>query len=223
MRAGEDDLLKKRRELAGLIDRELGPFDASYLEALVAIDRAPFARPGDEHRSTEDVPLALDDEGLATVSAPHAYLLSFRLAELRAGDHLVELGSGSGFGAALASRIVGPSGRVTTLEIDPVLASRARALLADRSNVTVHLADAVGSEHLWGGARRVICTFAVASIPDAWIQAIPEGGTLVAPVARRGSDLEGDQRLVRLMRLAGDVRATEHGGVRYVKNRSSKT
>ena len=81
--------------------------------------RERFVRPGDVDRSTEDMPLPLDDEGLATVSAPHAYLLSFRLLGLAPGDALVELGSGTGYGAALASFIVGPHGRVLTIEIDP--------------------------------------------------------------------------------------------------------
>lgn len=205
-----------RRALVGKLDHELGPFDPAYIDAMLHVDRARFVRHGDEVRAYEDAPLPLDDEGLATVSAPHMYLLSMRLLELGPGDTLVELGSGSGYGAALASAIVGPEGRVTTIEISEHLAARARALLADRPNVTVHAADAVRSTALWGQPRRVSCTFAVEQIPQPWIDALPRGGILVAPVGPSARD----QRLVRIVRTPDGARTTDHGAVRYVRNRS---
>ena len=205
-----------RRALVGKLDRELGPFAPAYIEAMLLVDRARFVRNGDELRAYDDAPLPLDDEGLATVSAPHMYLLSMRLLELGPGDTLVELGAGSGYGAALASTIVGPEGHVTTIEISEHLAARAKALLADRANVTVHAADAVRSTTLWGQPRRVSCTFAVEQIPDDWIAALPRGGILVAPVGPSARD----QRLVRIVRTPDGAHTTDHGAVRYVRNRS---
>jgi protein-L-isoaspartate(D-aspartate) O-methyltransferase len=166
--------------------------------------------------ANEDVPLPLDDSGLATISAPHAYLLSYRVLDLKQGDHLVELGSGSGYGAALASYIVGPHGSVLSFEIDPALALRASTLLSKVPNVRVVHLDAMRSTPAWGNARKITCTFAVGRIPDVWIGALPIGGALVAPVG----DSE-QQRLVRVVRQGvEDVVATDHGGVRYVPNRS---
>jgi protein-L-isoaspartate(D-aspartate) O-methyltransferase len=205
-----------RRALAARLDRELGPFDPAHLDAIVEVDRERFVRPGDEDRSLEDVPLALDDEGLSTISAPHAYLLSFRLVELSAGDHLVELGTGTGYGAALASHIVGEHGRVTTIEIGKALAARAKELLGDRPNVVVHEGDAVRSEGLWQEARRVVCTFAVDALPEPWLEALPRGGVLVAPVGAGARD----QRLIRVVKTIDGPQVTDHGGVRYVRNRS---
>jgi protein-L-isoaspartate(D-aspartate) O-methyltransferase len=166
--------------------------------------------------ANEDVPLPLDDSGLATISAPHAYLLSYRVLGLQPGDHLVELGSGSGYGAALASYIVGPQGSVLSFEIDPDLAVRATTLLAKVPNVRVVHLDAMRSTPAWGNARKITCTFAISRVPDVWIGALPIGAALVAPVG----DPE-QQRLVRIVREAADhVVATDHGGVRYVPNRS---
>jgi len=209
VRAGIEPL---RRALAERIDRELGPFDRAHLDALANVDRSRFVRQGDEKRSLEDVPLALDDEGLATISAPHAYLLSFRLLELRAGDRLVELGSGSGYGAALASEIVGAGGSVDTIEIAPPLATRAKELLSDRGNVTVHEGDAMQPPETV--PPRVLFTFAVDAIPDAWLERLPRGGLIVAPVGDR------EQQLVRVERTFLGLRTTEHHAVRYVRNRS---
>jgi protein-L-isoaspartate(D-aspartate) O-methyltransferase len=206
-----------RTNLARTIDSQLGPFAPLHLEALRDVPRERFVRPGDQDRSAEDVPLPLDDDGLATISAPHAYLLSFRLLDLSRGDRLVELGSGSGYGAALGAYIVGPRGRVVTLEIDGALHARAYTLL-DPPNVVVLQADAVRSTHLWGDGNRIVCTFAVERLPEEWLAALPDGGILVAPVAAR----DRDQQLTRVVRRGPELMITEHGGVRYVKNRSPR-
>jgi protein-L-isoaspartate(D-aspartate) O-methyltransferase len=214
------DLLRQRDRLAATIEASMGPFEPLYLQAIRAVPRERFVREADIARSSEDVPLPLDDTGLATVSAPHAYLLSFRLLGLAPANRLVELGSGSGYGAALASFIVGPRGRILTIEIDPILADRARALLADDPSVEVVQGDAVTSTAFWrgGGAAKVVCTFAVAELPHSWLEALPEGGILVAPVGAREA-----QELVRVQREGDSFKITRHGGVRYVTNRSKPT
>jgi protein-L-isoaspartate(D-aspartate) O-methyltransferase len=209
-----------RLELVSSVEKHLGSFDPLYLRALLEVPRERFVRPEDLERSADDTPLPLDDEGLATISAPHAYLLSFRLLELRPGDALVELGSGSGYGAALASFIVGgktgTAGSVRSFEIDTRLARWAERNTADLSNVAIVTCDAMTSAPRWDSARKVVVTFAVDSVPDAWVQALPEGGALVAPVGPAG----GDQRLVLVRREGERLVRTEHGAVRYVQNRS---
>jgi protein-L-isoaspartate(D-aspartate) O-methyltransferase len=207
-----------RAEMADKIERTLGPFDPRHLKALIDVPRERFVPAFAVASAGEDAPLPLDQSGLANMSAPHAYLLSFRLLALSPGDRLVELGSGSGYGAALAAAIVGREGRVLTFEIDPALATRAAALVSDVGNVTVRVGDAVESAGSWGGANKIVCTFAVRAVPEAWLAAIPEGGRLVVPVG----EFEADQRLVRVDRVAGAVVATDHGAVRYVGNRSAR-
>jgi protein-L-isoaspartate(D-aspartate) O-methyltransferase len=207
----------RRVRLAAQIDGSLGPFDRTHLAALIDVPRERFVRPIDIARALDDVPLPLDERGRATISAPHAYLLSFRVLGLRAGDSLVELGSGSGYGAALASAIVGKNGHVDTFEVDEELAQRAGELLAHDANVRVRWLDAHGSESFWSGARRVVVTFAVGEIPRAWIDALGVGGILVAPVGPP----DAAQRLVSVTKIGGDTRTRDHGGVRYVADRSS--
>ncbi len=205
-----------RLALVDAVERQMGPFESRLLDALLEVPRERFVRPDDVARSADDTPLPLDDEGLATVSAPHAYCLSFRLLGLAQGDTLVELGSGSGYGAALASFIVGRAGRVITFEIDPALAAWARRTLSSEANVTVVEGDAVKSAARWEAARKVVATFAVEAIPAEWLARLPEGGKLVAPVG--GPDR--DQRLVLAVKQGGVVTQSDHGAVRYVKNRS---
>jgi protein-L-isoaspartate(D-aspartate) O-methyltransferase len=207
-----------RLRLVESVSRQLGPFPERHLRALLEVPRERFVHDEDIERSAEDVPLALDPHGLATISAPHAYLLSYRLLELAQGDRLVELGTGSGYGAALAAFVVGPSGHVLTFEIDPELATYARARLVDLPNVTAIEGDAIESAAAWNGAKKAVATFAVAELPEPWLRVLPEGGMLVAPVGGK----EAEQRLVLATRRRGRVIQTDHGAVRYVKNRSSK-
>ena len=207
----------KRVELVAAVGRVLGKdTNPQHLRALLEVPREMFVRKVDVARSAEDVPLPLDETGMATISAPHAYLLSFGLVGLSTGDHLVELGSGSGYGAALAAYIVGETGTVVTIEIDPTLATRAATLLAKEPNVTVVAHNAVTSTHLWGDAEKIVCTFAVDAIPPPWLLALREGSALVAPVG------EGtEQRLVLVKREGGVLVYRDHGAVRYVRNRSA--
>jgi protein-L-isoaspartate(D-aspartate) O-methyltransferase len=205
-----------RLSLVESLSRELGPFDERHLRALLEVPRERFVREEDVERSADDTPLGLDATGLATISAPHAYLLSFRLLELSSGDRLVELGTGSGYGAALAAFIVGAEGSVLTFEIDPALAAWARRTLTGEPNVVVVEGDAVSNYEQWRGAAKVVATFAVDALPDAWLDALPDGGRLVAPVGR------GDQRLVLAIKRKGHIALSDHGAVRYVKNRSTR-
>ncbi len=210
-----------RLQLVQSVEKQFGPFDARLRAALLEVGRERFVRPDDIARSADDAPLALDDGGLATISAPHAYLLSYRLLRLSPGDTLVELGTGSGYGAALAAHVVGPKGRVLSFEIDSALVAWARAALstepaAGAGNIWLAVRDAMESTGQWDGATKVTVTFAVETLPQDWLRALPEGGMLVAPVGPR----DQDQRLVLATRRRGRVVESDHGAVRYVRNRS---
>lgn len=205
-----------RLSLVEAVAKQMGPFDERHLSALLEVPRERFVRPQDVALSADDTPLPLDTTGLATISAPHAYLLSFRVLRLAPGDSLVELGTGSGYGAALAAWIVGPTGHVLTIEIDPSLARWARDTLRSEANVLVVDGDAVSSTPLWHDAKKIVVTFAIESLPSTWLEALPDGGKLVAPVGKT------EQRLVLVERRRGVLVETDHGAVRYVKNRSTR-
>jgi protein-L-isoaspartate(D-aspartate) O-methyltransferase len=199
---------------------------ARYEEALLAAPRERFVLPEEIGASAIDAPSPLDARGLATVSAPHAYVLSYALLGLGPGDHLVELGTGTGYGAAIASRVVGAEGKVSTIEIDEALHARAARLLADPgargpAPVGLYLGDAralappiVAAAASEGRALRITVTYALAEPPDELLALLPEGGCLVAPVGRHD-----DQLLLRFVREGGSLRQAVHGAVRYVAER----
>lgn len=210
--------------LTGLIERDRAQ---RFEGALASVPRERFVLPEEIGSSADDAPSPLDPQGFATVSAPHAYVLTYDLLDLREGDHLLELGTGTGYGAAIASHVVGPRGRVTSIEIDPVLHERARRVLADPTThgpapIALHLGDARAlalqvADACRGAPEplRVAITYALPRAPDALIARLPEGGRLVAPVGV-GDD---DQILLSWTLEGGALRHVAHGPVRYVAER----
>lgn len=190
------------------------PCSPRVREALLDVPRERFVRLEDLGRSAEDEALALDDSGLATISAMHAYALSFDALELGLGDALVELGAGSGYGAALAGHVVGTAGSVRALEIDAELARAATANVAGAAHICILHADAHDVSQ-WRGARKVSVAFAVKEVPTAWLDALGPDGRLVAPVGT-------PQTLTLYTKDAqGRVIPRELTRVRYVVDRST--
>lgn len=181
-----------------------------------ALENAPrerFVAPEDVAESADDRALALSDDGSSTISALHAYAASFAALELAAGDRLVDLGSGTGYGACVAREVVGASGSVLGVELEPALAARAARLLAHHPNVQILAADA-HDVALWAGAVKVSCGFSLERVPDAWLDALADGGRLVAPIGARDR-----QTLTLFEKRDGVVRTRELGAVRYVADR----
>lgn len=191
------------------------PCSERVRHALLETPRERFVRAEDIGASAEDTPLALTEDGRSTISALHAYAMSFDALELGEGDDFVELGAGSGYGVALAACVVGTRGSARGVEIVPELAAWARNLVGERA-----LRGDAHDVALWRGARKVSVAFGLARMPDAWLDALGPSGRMVAPVAGEG---RGPQVLTLFEKSAdGEVRATPVGMVRYVADRAPR-
>jgi protein-L-isoaspartate(D-aspartate) O-methyltransferase len=170
------------------------------------------------------------DEAVSSVSAP--WLIAEMLGQaadavdggLR-GRHVLEIGSG-GYNAALLRELVGPSGSVTTVDIDRDVTDRATACLeaAGYDDVTVVCTDA---EHPIGHGRSydlIIVTVGAWDIPPAWTGQLTETGTLVVPLRTFGMTRSwalrraGDRLVSHSQRLCGFVSMQGSGAhqMRYV-------
>ncbi|MEU8264010.1 methyltransferase, FxLD system [Micromonospora sp. NPDC048999] len=170
------------------------------------------------------------DETVSSVSAP--WLIAEMLGQAAdaldgslTGRHVLEIGSG-GYNASLLRELVGPSGSVTSVDIDPEVTERAVACLAAAGygDVTVVCADA---EQPIGPSRRfdlMIVTAGAWDIPPAWIAQLSEGGVLVVPLRTFGMTRSwalrrvGDRLVSQSQRLCGFVAMQGAGAheVRYV-------
>ncbi len=131
------------------------------------------------------------EEAISSVSAP--YLIAEMLGQAADalghldGRHALEIGSG-GYNASVLRELVGPSGSVTTVDIDPDVTDRAASCLeaAGYHDVTVVCADA---EHPIEPGRRydlIIVTAGAWDIPPAWRDQLTDGGVLVVPLRTFG-------------------------------------
>ncbi|MBW2456960.1 MAG: radical SAM protein [Deltaproteobacteria bacterium] len=182
-------------------------------QALERVPRERFVALEHVSDSAADVALPLGEDGGSTLSAMHAYVAAFEALDLGPGDELVELGGGTGYGAALASEVVGRSGGVLSVELEPDLVAAGQANLTDYPQTELVAADAHDTRR-WAGATKVYVAFAIPAVPAAWLAALAPGGRLVAPI---GDDSE--QWLTSFEKEPGGVRERRRGPVRYVTDR----
>ncbi|UQA91526.1 protein-L-isoaspartate O-methyltransferase family protein [Streptomyces halobius] len=120
-----------------------------------------------------------------------------RMLDVHPGANVMDIGIGSGLSAALLAQLAGPEGRVTAVEIDPALARRAEALYAEYGHqVAVVVGDGLLGYPQNGPYDRILVGTTPPAIPDAWLQQLKPGGTLLSGV--RIADLPGAYAIARI-------------------------
>ena len=198
------------------------PLEHPVLAAIVETPRERFVPTDQISESVRDVALALDDSGAATISAMHAYARSFSLLEVGPGDRVIDLGAGTGYGAALLSVLVGEHGRVQANELDPALVEAGRQNLAELdgcTHVELRCADACDPSSWSFDARaftKVTVGFALEQLPSAWLDALASGTVIVAPLREPSS---GELRLARAIHRGDELAIEWFEAVAYVPAR----
>jgi protein-L-isoaspartate(D-aspartate) O-methyltransferase len=100
---------------------------------------------------------------------------------LEPGQRVLEIGAGTGYNAALLEQVVGPGGRVTTIDIDPETATRARRALKG-TGVKVVTGDGREGYAARAPYDRIILTASATEIPREWRDQLVEGGLLEVPL-----------------------------------------
>lgn len=178
------------------------------IEAFRKTPRHLFVREGEVKFAYSDLPLPIGYG--QTISAPHMVAIMTELLEPAKSDRVLEIGSGSGWQAAILSKLVK---EVWTIEFDPYLAEFARANLKKLGirNVKVMRGDGWLGHPQKAPYDKVIATCAVPGISPHWIKQLKEGGIMMAPVG--GPWL---QELVLARKIRGKLRTENHGGCVFV-------
>ena len=155
---------------------ELSP---KVMAAMGTVPREEFVLPGDRQRAYQNSPLPI--EAGQTISQPLIVALMTDLLDPQADDIVLEVGTGSGYQAAVLSLLVK---HVYTIEIHEILAEGAGLVLAelDYSNVTVRSGDGYAGWPEQAPFDGIIVTAAPETIPPALIRQLKPGGQLVIPV-----------------------------------------
>jgi len=201
-RAGERRIMVERQIAAR------GIHDKRILEAMLEIPRHLFIPHPYDRSAYDDNPLPIGDG--QTISQP--YIVAFMTELLHPGptDHVLEIGAGSGYQAAVLSRIVQ---HVTSIERIAAVAGLARKNLRSLGIENVSVIEGDGTLGYPPNApyQGIIVTAATPDVPRPLVDQLAEGGTLVAPVG--GRDI---QELITIQKKGQSVKQEFHGGVRFV-------
>jgi len=186
-----------REQLLVTVRERGGAVDALVADALRTVPRHIFLPdlPPDAAYKDEAIVTKWDDHGMPSSSSSQPTIMAIMLDQLGAarGQRVLEIGAGTGFNAALLAHIVGPKGRVVSIDLDPEIVGRAEENLsaAGAARVTVLSADGALGDSGRGPYDRIIATVGVWDLAPAWHEQLARGGRLVVPI-----DLRGVQRSV---------------------------
>ncbi len=189
--------------------RRRGISDAAVLRAIDAVPREKFVLPEFSEAAYADqaMPIACGQ----TISQPYVVAYMTEQLDVRAEHRVLEVGTGSGYQAAILSQL---AGEVFSVERYRTLAERARATLAELGyhNVTVVAGDGLEGLPEHAPYDRIIVTAAAEAIPQKLVDELAEGGILLLPLGEH----HGPQRIVKLTRGKEGVTEEELIWVRFV-------
>jgi len=189
--------------------RSKGVTDNAVLGAMEAVDRGPFIRGLFAARAYEDMPLPIACG--QTISQPSVVGLMTQALEVSARDKVLEIGTGSGYQAAILSKL---ARRVYTIDRHRRLVHEARAVFdaLDLTNITAITADGSFGLPEQAPFDRIIVTAAAEDPPGPLLAQLKEGGIMVLPVGQS----DAVQHLIRVRKTADGLEYDEMRAVRFV-------
>lgn len=209
MRVTAEELARRR---ARMVQRDIagrGIRDGAVLAVMGEVPREAFLPPALADHAYDDsaLPIAAGQ----TISQPYIVAAMAEAAELHAEDRVLEIGAGSGYGAAV---LRGLAEVVVTVERHPELAEAAAVNLAEAGMGDVVVVEGDGSVG-WPELApydAIVVTAAGPRIPPSLVAQLADGGRLVMPVGARG----GAQQLIRVRRRGLELTEEDLGPVAFV-------
>ncbi len=200
-----------RRLRLKMVEEQLqqrGICDKRVLDAMRTVPRHLFVPEQYRAEAYEDIPLPIGHQ--QTISQPYMVAVMLEALALAGDERVLEVGTGSGYQAALLGRL---AGQVYTVEIIPELAQTALEVLSSLGYENVQVVTANGSVGWEAGAPYDAIIVAAASpvVPPSLLEQLQEGGRLLLPV--------GDcwnQTLLRVRKQRGKILTEDLGGCAFV-------
>jgi protein-L-isoaspartate(D-aspartate) O-methyltransferase len=201
----------RNEERLRMVERQIearGIHNFGVLSAMREIPRHIFVPPPYDKSAYDDKPLPIGSG--QTISQPYIVALMTALIHPDLSDNVLEIGTGSGYQAAVLARLVH---RLTTMERIPAVAILARNNLKSLRVQNVEVIEGDGTHGYLQNApyNGIMVTAATPEIPKTLTDQLADGGRLVAPVG--GRDV---QELVTLEKKRDLIIPQYHGGVRFV-------
>ncbi len=184
--------------------------DLKVLQAMLTIPRHQFVDERIRESAYNDYPLSIG-EG-QTISQPYIVALMTQLLELKEGEKVLEIGTGSGYQAAVLAEI---AGEVYTVEIYESLSKKSEKLLTDLDyrNIKFKVGDGYYGWEEYAPYDAIIVTCAPDHVPPPLLQQIrDDGGRIVIPVG----GIWMVQTLMKIEKMEGQIKSKGIIGVRFV-------
>ena len=216
--AADDNATRRERMVdeVAVMARETGretgrpTFSGRVMDALRRVERHRFVPAGFVRDAYDNRPLPIGSG--QTISQPFIVALSTDLLDLEPGHRVLEIGTGSGYQAAVLAELVQ---HVSTIELLPALGEEAKARLAQLgyANVDVRVGDGYAGWPERAPFDRILVTAAAPSVPETLVQQLAPGGRMVIPV---GSGVFAQQLMLLEKAPNGTVTRRSVLGVRFV-------
>jgi protein-L-isoaspartate(D-aspartate) O-methyltransferase len=189
-----DTMILRERMISEQIEPR-GISDPRVLQALREVPRERFVDAEFVNQAYEDRPLPIAEA--QTISQPFIVALMAQAAQIKPSDRVLEIGAGSGYGAAVLSHL---AQRVWSIERHPRLARMAGSRIAElgRANVTVLRADGTNGWPPAAPFDAIIVTAGGPAVPEPLKEQLNVGGRLIIPVGAH----EGLQNLMKVTRIS---------------------
>jgi protein-L-isoaspartate(D-aspartate) O-methyltransferase len=191
------DFLRARERMVAVQIARRGVRNPRVLEAMRRVPREAFVEPGFEEFAYDDGPLPISEN--QTISQPYIVALMLEAAKMAPGDRVLEVGAGSGYTAAIMSRIVE---RVYAIERFASLAASAQQRYETLGYGNIELRVGDGAKG-WPDAApfdAILVSAGAPAIPLALKEQLIVGGRLIIPIGAK----EHRQTLLRLTRTSAD-------------------
>src|SRR3954469_16932852 len=189
--------------------RRRGIADQAVLRAMDEVPRAQFVEPESAGHAYADqaLPIACGQ----TISQPYVVAYMSEQLGVRPHHRVLEIGTGSCYQAAVLSRM---AREVVSVERYRTLAERARARLKTLGyeNVEVRIGDGLAGAPEQAPFDCIIVTAAAETVPEALVEQLADGGVMILPLGPH----DGNQRLVRLTKIADGLKRDDLIDVRFV-------
>ena len=198
------------------LQRRAGLTDPRVAAVLGRVPRHVFVPGADLSEAYADQAIVTryrDGWPVSSASQPAMVAAMLEQLHLPEGGSVLEIGAGTGYNAALLSALVGASGRVVTIDIDPEVADEARNHLAVAGAANVEVICGDGAQG-WPGAAPydgIIVTAGASDLAPAWASQLAPGGRLVVPLSIRGV-----QQCVALTPADGHLRSVAVCGCQFM-------